>query len=219
MGRVFGPEGEDAMLRCKVLESIGVRGVAPVVAGIGVCAVLLLAAASAQAHSIHVETKTCMGTEEGRVIKGKLKVSPGTRCTLFGDIVEGDVSVGQAASFFALETVFKENLSSEGAEVVDLGLFFPVEVDGNVSINATSGIGRGFCSHDGVDVSVCLSSSRFRGNVSVTNTSPDGAAVFGNFIAQDLSCTGNAFVTNINALAEVVPNTVLGREFGQCVGL
>jgi hypothetical protein len=60
----------------------------------------------------------------------------------------------------------------------------------------------------------CLGEDRFGGNVSITNTSPDGVLIAKNFFAQDLTCTGNAFLTN-NGLM----NTVLGQDIGQCVGL
>jgi hypothetical protein len=56
------------------------------------------------------------------------------------------------------------------------------------------------------------------GNVSITNTSPAEADVAGNFVGHDLTCTGNASVTNI-AFEIAFPNTVAGQAFGQCVGL
>jgi hypothetical protein len=204
------------MLRRKVLAGIGVRGGASLVAGIGACAALLLVAASGQAHSIHIETKTCAGTEEHRVIKGKLKVPADTSCTLVFDTVEGNVSVGQGARLFTERVSIKGNLSSEGAEFVALGFFgeFGTEVDGDVSIDATSGnLSKGVCPGLGV-VSVCIFRGRFAGNVSITNTSPFGVAVAESVVAKDLTCTGNAFVTNSG-----FTNTVLGQEAGQCVGI
>jgi hypothetical protein len=202
------------MLRGKVLASIDVRG-APLVAGIGVCAALLLVAASAQAHSMHIETKTCAGTEEHRVIKGKLKVPADTSCTLVFDTVEGNVSVGQGARLLTEHVSIKGNLSSEGAEVVALGFFAGgTEVDGDVRIDATSGnLNKGVCPGLGV-VSVCIFGGRFAGSVSITNTSPFGVAVAHSVVAKDLTCSGNAFVTNAG-----FTNTVLGQEFGQCVGI
>jgi hypothetical protein len=89
------------------------------------------------------------------------------------------------------------------------------EVDGNASFDATSGT-RG-C---GLLLSaVCLGeNTRFFGSVSITNTSPNAVVIAGNLFSRDLTCTGNAFVTN-NAGIPQLMNTVLGQEFGQCVGL
>jgi cytoskeletal protein CcmA (bactofilin family) len=204
------------VIRYNLLASIGVRGVARLIAGGGACVALLLAAAPAQAHSIHVETKTCEGTEEHRVIKGKLKVPAGAMCTLLEDIVEGDVSVGRGAFLFAEGVSIKGDLSSEGAAFILSGTFGGrMQVDGDVSIDATSGNQEnGVCPGFGVPVSVCILAGRFAGNVSITNTSPFGAAIAGSVVAKDLTCTGNAFVTNDGFM-----NTVLGQEFGQCVGL
>jgi hypothetical protein len=200
------------MFRYKVLASSGGRGVARIVAGAGVCvATLLLTAASAQAHSIHIETKTCAGTEEHRVIKGKLTVRPGAACVLVFDTVEGNVSVGQGARLTTVATAIKENLSSEGAGFVEL---VRSEIEGKVSIEATSGTGRPFLCLAGQLTSVCMVEDQFGGNVSVTNTAPDGVLIVNNLFAQDLTCTGNAFLTNNGFI-----NTVLGQDIGQCVGL
>jgi hypothetical protein len=193
------------MLRGKVSARIGVF------AGVGACVALLLAAASAQAHTIHIETKSCTGLEEHKVIKGKLTVRPGEGCTLFNDTVDGDVSVGRGARLTTVAaTVMKENLSTEGAAFVEL---VNSEVEGNVSIEATSGTEPPFLCLAG-PLSVCMIQDRFGGNVSVINTAPNEAVLAGNLFAQDLTCTGNAFVTNDGS-----KNTVLGQVFGQCVGL
>jgi hypothetical protein len=200
------------MLRRKALAGIGVRGVTQGVAGVGVCAAaLLLAAGAAQAHSIHIETKTCEGKEEHRVIKGKLRVSPGTNCILFFDTVDGNVSVAQGANFIlGGHSVITGSLSTEGANSVCIA--DGSEVDENVSIDATSGTVH-LCRS-----SVIVAEDKFGGNVSITNTSPSEVIFAENVVAQDLTCTGNASVTNVLAGVER-PNTVLGQEFGQCVGL
>jgi hypothetical protein len=88
------------------------------------------------------------------------------------------------------------------------------EVDGDVSIDATSGSKVFFCGPE----SVIVFDDKFGGNVSITNTSSSGVGFGENVVAQDLTCTGNASVTNmLEGVAR--PNTVLGQEFGQCVGL
>ena len=52
------------------------------------------------------------------------------------------------------------------------------------------------------------------GNVSITNTSPGSVVYGGNFVAGNLTCSGNTFVTNLG-----IQSIVLGKESGQCVGL
>jgi hypothetical protein len=196
------------MLRGKVLASI-------VVAGVGVCTALLIAAVPAQARVIVnvKETKYCEAQITSKEIKGKLTVRPGAKCNLVGDIVDGDVSIGQGARLLTLGTGIKGNLSGKVAESVFL---LASEVDGNVSIDGTSGIKGSvfFCPVNGLAVSVCMEDDQVGGNVSITNTSPLGVLIAKNFVGEDLTCGENASVTNLGEA-----NTVLGQELGQCVGL
>jgi PPE-repeat protein len=177
-----------------------------------VCAALLLTAASGQAAD-PAGGKICAEVEiTSKKIKGKLKVPPGATCTLFGDTIGGEVSVGQGARFTAIATLIKGKLSTEGAETVDLNRS---EVGGNASFDATTGTSTLACFGGGIGDSVCLSpANKFFGDVSITNTSPGEAVFADNFVEHDLTCSGNALVTNDGLM-----NTVLGQEFGQCVGL
>jgi hypothetical protein len=197
------------MLRGKVLASIGL-------AGAGVCAALLMAAVPAQARVIVnvKETKYCEAQINSKEIKGKLTVRPGADCRLVGDSVDGDVSIGEGARLLTLGTGIKGNVSGKVAESVFL---LGSEVDGDVSIDGTSGtkVAGFFCPVNGLGIiSVCMKDDRVGGNVSITNTSPLGALIAKNLVGEDLTCTGNAAVTNLGEA-----NTVLGQEFGQCVGL
>lgn len=196
-----------------------------VVAGVGVCA-LLVAASTAQAGGATGGT-TCEGGFTFAEIRGNLTVPAGSSCSLDFTTVDGNVSVGSGADFTALAARITQNLSSEGANSVSV---LASEVDGNASFDATSGTSTPESCGSGV--SVCLTfafnpgtpnphpngpANKF-GNVSITNTSPAEAAVAGNFVGHDLTCTGNASVTNI-AFEIAFPNTVAGQVFGQCVGL
>jgi hypothetical protein len=201
------------MLRCKVFASIGVRGVARVVAGIGACVALLLAAASAQATFIPGTREiTCEENSfAGEEVPNNVTVAPGSECAFVrGEgrptIVDGNVTVGRGARLLVFGSVLKGNLSAEGAEQVDL---LRSVVEGNASFDETSGKGSVFC-----DQSVCLLGSAFGRNVSITKSLPAGTGLAENFIAGDLTCNGNASVTNFGFV-----NTVLGQELGQCVGL
>jgi hypothetical protein len=198
----------------------GVRGATRVVAALGVCAAVLVVSAPAQAAS--GTSATCNGSLYGPLeITGNLTVPAYAFCDLEGVTVDGNVSVGQGADLLAAGDLVKRNLSTEGADAVFM-IFN--EVDGNSSFDATSG-SLSIC---GYGVSNCQLgnanpgipnakphglTNKF-GNVSITNTSPAGAIYAGNYVAHDLSCYGNAFVTNEGSL-----NTVLGHEFGQCAGL
>jgi hypothetical protein len=177
-----------------------------------VCAALLLAAAPGRAAGT-TGGKICSEVQiTSTKIKGKLKVPPGATCTLFGDSIGGEVSVGQGARFTAIATLIKGKLTTKGAETVDLNRS---EVEGNASFDATTGTGTLACFGGGVRDSVCLSpANKFFGDVSITNTLPGEAVFANNFVEHDLTCTGNALVTNNGFM-----NTVLGQEFGQCVGL
>jgi hypothetical protein len=199
------------MLRSDVSARIGVRGVARVVAGLGVCAAMLVAATSAPADGTTGRT-TCTGPISNTEVTSNLTVPPGAKCELENVVVEGNVSVGQGANLLASATI-ERNLSADGADSVTL---LAAEVDGNASFDATRGTSSlPFCP----GVSVCVLATSFSGgNVSVTDTSPAGAVFAANFVAGHLSCTGNASVTNM-VLGVEAPNTVLGRELGQCVGL
>jgi hypothetical protein len=177
--------------------------------------VLLLAAGSAQAHAVNLDPETCGSTAQNKVIKGELTVPPEAACTLIKDTVEGNLSIGEGARLFAGGTDIKGNLSSNSAKSMSL---VASEVDGNVSIDATSGTEGAFGACGTVE-SVCLLGTtlkpdRFLGNVSITNTSPGGAVIANSLVAQNLTCTGNAFATNLGLM-----DTVSGQEFGQCVGL
>jgi hypothetical protein len=194
------------MLRGKVSASI-------VVAGLGVCA-LVLAPASAQATFIPgTRDITCAENSiAGTEVFNNVTVPPGGFCNFVrGEgrptIVDGNVTVGKGARFLVFGSVLKGNLTTEGAEEVSL---VGSVVEGNASLDATSGEGTFFCPHD----PACLLGSGFGGNVSITKTSPAGALIAENFIARDLTCSGNASVKNAGFM-----NTVLGQEFGQCVGL
>jgi hypothetical protein len=199
------------MLRCEVLASIGLRAVARVVVGLGVCAAMLVAAASAQADGANATT-TCTGPISNTEVTSNLTVPPGATCDLENVVVDGNVSVGQGANLFASATI-ERNLSTDGADSVTL---FAAEVDGHTSFDATSGTSSLFC---GPGVSVCVLATSFPGgSVSITDTSPAGAVFAANSVTRHLTCTGNASVTNM-VLAVEAPNTVLGQEFGQCVGL
>jgi hypothetical protein len=195
----------------KVLAGIGVRSVALLFAGAGVCAALLLGPASGQAAGVG-GSYTCTGPADFSEFSRNLTVPAGARCGLVGDAVEGNVSVGDGARFTAIGTVIEGSVSTDGAEEVSL---INTEVDGNASFRATSGPTTFFCLGGAIGDSVCLGpANRFFGNVSVTKTSPAKAVLTGNSIAQDLSCTGNESVTNLG-----LTNTVLGEEFGECEGL
>jgi hypothetical protein len=201
------------MLRCKVFASIGVRGVARVVAGVGACVALLLAAASAQATFVPGEREIICNENSfaGEEVPNNVTVPPGSECAFVrGEgrptIVDGNVTVSRGARLLVFVSVIKGNLTTAGAEQVDLA---GSVVEGNASFDATSGKGSVFC-----DQSVCLIRSAFGGSVSITKSLPAGAGLDENFIARDLTCNGNASVTNFGFM-----NTVLGQELGQCVGL
>jgi hypothetical protein len=202
------------MVRCKVSAHIGVRGVA----GVGVWAALLLAAAPAQAAFIPGRGDLTCGPHMdiyGKEVPSNLTVPPGGTCNLIEEsstqptIVDGNVTVGQNSRFTVYGSIIKGNLSSEGAEQVNL---IGSVVEGNAIIDATNGAeGTFFC---GLHGSVCLLASGFGRNLIITNTSPPGAVVAGSLIERNLICTGNASVGN-----PLKPDTVLGQELGQCVGL
>lgn len=193
-------------------------GVILVAATLGV--VTVAAPGTALAASGNV---TCTTEIAGTTITGNVAVPAGAECFLADDTVQGNVSVGEGAVFIALHTVMERNLSTEGAYTVNLVYD---EVDGNSSFDATSDT----VSICGFGVSVCQGyvynpgtpnpnpngnapTSKF-GNVSITNTSPAGVVYAGNYVAGNLTCSGNTFVTNIG-----VSNIVLGQESGQCAGL
>jgi hypothetical protein len=77
-----------------------------VIAGVGVCAALLLAAAPAQADNAKGST-TCRYAIERKEITGNLTVPPGTnfhnheQYVLYLDIVDGNVFVDQGSEFIA----------------------------------------------------------------------------------------------------------------------
>jgi hypothetical protein len=201
------------MPRCKVFASIGVPGVARVVAGIGACLALLLAAASAQATFVPGEREIICSENSfnGEEVPNNVTVPPGGYCNfvvLFGvpTTVDGNVTVDRGGHLLAYRSVIKGNLSTRGATQVSV---VGSVVEGNASIDATGGEGTFFC-----DQSVCLFGSAFGGDVSITKSLPTGAGLGKNFIAGDLTCSGNASVTNLGFM-----NTVLGQEFGQCIGL
>jgi hypothetical protein len=172
---------------------------------------MLVAAASVQADGTMGRTP-CTGPISNTEVAGNLTVPPGATCDLENVVVDGNVSVGRGADLFSFATI-EGNLSTDGADSVTL---LATEVDGNASFDATSGTFSPLC---GPGVSVCVLATSFSGgNVSVTDTSPAGAAFAANFVAGHLGCTGNVSVTNM-VLGVEGPNTVLGREFGQCVGL
>jgi hypothetical protein len=204
------------MLRYKVSASIGVRGAGRIVAGTAMCAVLLFAAASAQAEPPPKRSGvTCANNDiSGAVVPNNVTVPPGGKCAFIDKsltqptTVDGNVTVGQGAVLYAFFSVIKGNISTEGAAQVNL---IGSLLEGNVSIDSTSGTeGTLFCGL----FAVCLLDSGFGGNLSVTNTSPLAAEISENFIVRDLTCNGNASVTNGG-----FTNTVLGQEFGQCAGL
>jgi hypothetical protein len=182
----------------------------------GVGAAILAASGSAQAAA---GNQTCTGGILEVTVTGNLTVPANTLCNVIGTTVNGNVSVGSGAVFVAEFDWFKRNLSTEGANSV---FMFLTEVDGNSSFDATSG-GISVCggvsecvienSNPGVPSANPSGKSKF-GNVSITNTYPAGVNFEDNFVAHDLTCYGNAFISNFG-----VPNTVLGQEFGQCVGL
>jgi hypothetical protein len=177
------------------------------------CAAPLLAASSAQARVIGIakENKYCTGFIESKEIKGKLTVRPGTRfCELFDATVDGNVSVDAGANFDLVKSVIKGSLSTDGANLV--GVESESEVQGDVNIDATSATEAESCFQRGQ--SVCIVSSKFGGNVSITDTSPLAVLFAGNALGQNLTCTGNTSVTNDGFM-----NAVAGQEFGQCVGL
>ena len=157
----------------------------------------------------------------GTIVGGNVSVGAGASTFLDSITVQGNVSVGAGASFEAGGTVIQRNLSTEGAD--NISIVF-AEVDGNSSFDATSGT-----------LSICTDSNpacvlftfnpgtlnpnphgpanKF-GNVSITNTAPGSVVYGGNFVAGNLTCSGNTFVTNLG-----IQNIVLGKESGQCVGL
>jgi hypothetical protein len=196
---------------------------------------MVVAPAPAQAATGNV---TCTTLISVTVITGNVTVPAGASCILVGGTVQGNVSagagasleldsvtvqgnvfVGAGASFDAGGTVMRRNLSTEGANTINIVFS---EVDGNSSFDATSGP-LSICGGGG---SACVlfnfnpgTASKF-GNVSITNTSsPAGAVYGGNFVAGNLTCSGNTFVTNNVPGFGSIPNTVLGHESGQCVGL
>ena len=138
---------------------------------------------------------------------------PGGTCRLVGAVViDGNVTVGQGSEFFSQRehgrlTVIKGNLSTEGADEVEVTL---AVVDGNASFDGTSGNIVTDCGF----VSVCLSQNSFGGSVSITNTSPGLVVFWGNVVGHDLTCRGNSEVANLD-----MPNTVQGQAFGQCAGI
>jgi hypothetical protein len=204
------------MLRCEVFGRIVARVVARIVAGVGVCAAtLLLAAASAQATPAPGSSGITCGPDmsiEGKEVVNNVTVPPGDFCNLVrGEgrptTVDGNVTVGKDGHLIVFASVIKGNLSTEGAEQVQV---IGSVVEDNASFDATSDTGTFFCPF----ATVCLLGSAFGGNVSITKTSPAGALIAKSFIARDLSCKGNASVTNAG-----FKDTVLGQEFGQCLGL
>ena len=187
------------------------------------CGVLMALAAGSLPGGAAAATKaaTCSGFIDGNStpveITGNLVVPPGALCVLLGDVtVDGNVSVGAGANFDSVDAHFARNFSTEEANTV---ILVRTEVDGNASIDATRGVNG--C---GANLPVCVTGSSFPGtatgvgtkfgNLSITNTAPGRVDVAGNFVAHDLTCTANSQVSAFGN-----PNTVLGLEFGQCVGL
>jgi hypothetical protein len=121
------------------------RAVAPLAA----CVAVLAASAPAQAASGKVGGTTCAGIITFPVeITGNLTVPAGGICVLEGVVVDGNVSVAPGAEFLAFAAWMKRNLSTEGADTVNL---IENEVDSNSSFVATSGgfsaCGSGFISN------------------------------------------------------------------------
>jgi hypothetical protein len=245
----------------RVLARIGLRGIVPAAAALGLA--MVVAPAPAQAATGNV---TCTTTIDNTntVITGNVTVPAGASCTLNGGTVQGNVHVGAGASL-TLESptvqgsvhvvagaflgvysatvqgnvhvgagasldvggsIMQHNLTTEGASWINI---VSSQVWGNSSFDATSGPPVG-CGGGG---SVCVLFDNFgipnpnphgpaykHGNVSITNTSsPAGAALGSNLVGGDLTCSGNTSVTsNVPGLG-VLPNTVVGQESGQCVGL
>jgi len=199
------------MLNREVSAANSVRRLTRVLAGLGVCGAMLITSGSAQAASAATGSTTCTGVILLREITSNLTVPAGATCFLGGAIIDGNVTVGQGSDFFAQRelgrlTVIKGNLSTEGADEVEVTL---AVVDGNASFDGTSGNIVTDCGF----VSVCLFDVSFGGNVSITNTSPAGAELGFNVVGRDLTCLGNSSITDIGG------NAVQGQAFGQCAGI
>jgi hypothetical protein len=209
MGR-FGLGREEPMLRGRVLAGVGVGGAERVFVALGMCLALLLGPASGQAAGAS-GTTTCAGAVNSSEFND-VRVPHGARCGLVGDTIDGNVFVGHDARFTAIGTLIKGSVSTQGAETVSL---INSEVYGDASFDMTSGPTTFFCLGGGIGDSVCLGpADKFFSNVTITNTSPATTVVVHDFVAGNLTCIGNASVTNDEEM-----NTVLGRERGQCVGL
>lgn len=220
----------------RVLGRIGRRGVILAAAALGVAMVAAPVPALAATGNV-----TCTTEIDSTTITGNVTVPAGAFCFLNGDTVEGSVAVGEGAlgilggttvdgsvaagedaGFVAFGAVIQRNLSTEGALAVEVAFS---TVYGNSSFDATSG-NLSIC---GTEVSLCVgftinpgipnpnpngTANKF-GNVSITNTSAPGGALYeDNYVAGNLSCSGNTSVFNDGG-----QNTVLGHESGQCAGL
>ena len=202
----------------RVMVRIGPRGI--ILAGAALGVAMAAAPASAQAANGNISCTTYIGST---VITGNVTVPAGASCYLDSDTVEGSVSVHHGATFEALGAQLQGNLYAKDANTVYI--YFS-EVDGNSSIDATSGTSN-ICGTTLQAAPVCAFASTFgtpnphpdgprhtSGNVSIINTSPKGAGFADNSVAGNLTCSGNTFVTNFG-----YPNTVEGQESGQCAGL
>jgi hypothetical protein len=165
-------------------------------------------------------------TLESPTVEGYVLVRAGAFLGVYSATVQRSVYVLAGASLDVGGSILQRNLITKGASWINI---VSSQVWGNSSFDATSGPSVG-CGGGG---SVCVLFDNFGtknpnpqgpaylfGNVSITNTSsPAGAALGSNFVPGSLTCSGNTSVTNNIPGFGTLPNSVLGQESGQCVGL
>lgn len=212
------------MLKGGSLRGFALRGLLRVVAGVGVCAAMLVGSAAAQAAPGSKGNTICTAQLTNETVATNITVPQGATCILLGDTVEGNVSVGRGADIEVALTHIAGNLTIEGADSVFLT---SLQVDRNTSIDSTSSADNALADFEcnGVGLSVCVagnnqfgSRSGKPGNVIITNTSPGGVVLARNTVEHNLICSGNSSITN-EFFGFPNPNNVLGKEVGQCAGL
>lgn len=180
----------------------------------------------------------CDSAWTGRTVDANVVVPAGTWCQLHEVTVSGNVTVQSGATLHAYgKSAIAGNIFSDGGAVsvhdssvggnltvlnAPYAMVFGGRVAGNTRIDGATGpvelcVGAGLTAAQR-DQSVCGGLSQFGsegrfGNVTITNSG--NLVVFGgNTVTKNLACWGNAKgVTNAG-----LPNMVLGKASGQCVG-
>jgi DUF4097 and DUF4098 domain-containing protein YvlB len=151
----------------------------------------------------------------GTTVDGGLDVGPGDTCLLVMNVVNGGVHM-TGGSLQACASTINGGVRVTGGECVTLGASLD-DLSACLGNSISGGVGVSFVTGTGP---VCVASSA---NVELEGNSINGAVkldfngtvqVEANTINGSLECSGNVFVGN-----DGFPNTVTGKESGQCAGL